>query len=196
MKKKIYVITNGKHIKVGISKNPLKRLKSLKTASPTPLKILMLFDGDQKLEKKIHKQLARFRTYGGGQEWFVNNKQVINILKCYSGCHEEMRLSNNKETLKKKMSREIKDPALRIKAVKRNECPVCRSNMVIRKNKLGDKFWGCSSFPKCKNTHPYITKDLKKCNSCKKGHMIKRAGPRGAFFGCSNFPKCRNTENI
>ncbi len=38
-------------------------------------------------------------------------------------------------------------------------CPFCGNSMVIRTakkgNHAGDKFWGCSSFPKCKGTRPY-----------------------------------------
>jgi restriction system protein len=38
-------------------------------------------------------------------------------------------------------------------------CPSCGNSMVIRTakkgNHAGDKFWGCSSFPKCKGTRPY-----------------------------------------
>jgi restriction system protein len=42
---------------------------------------------------------------------------------------------------------------------KDNLCPQCGSAMVLRTAKKGDnpgqKFWGCSSFPKCRGTRPY-----------------------------------------
>jgi restriction system protein len=38
-------------------------------------------------------------------------------------------------------------------------CPLCGNSMVIRTakkgNHVGDKFWGCTSFPKCRGTRPY-----------------------------------------
>jgi restriction system protein len=38
-------------------------------------------------------------------------------------------------------------------------CPFCGNSMVVRTAKkghrAGDKFWGCSSFPKCRGTRPY-----------------------------------------
>lgn len=38
-------------------------------------------------------------------------------------------------------------------------CPLCNSSMVLRTAKkgpnAGSKFWGCSTFPKCRGTRPY-----------------------------------------
>jgi len=40
-----------------------------------------------------------------------------------------------------------------------NLCPMCGAKMVLRMAKkgqnVGDKFWGCSNFPKCRTTKPY-----------------------------------------
>ncbi len=39
-------------------------------------------------------------------------------------------------------------------------CPECGSKMVLRTAKkgpnIGEKFWGCSRFPKCRITRPYV----------------------------------------
>jgi restriction system protein len=39
-------------------------------------------------------------------------------------------------------------------------CPLCRAEMILRTAKRGpnegEKFWGCSAFPKCRGTRPYI----------------------------------------
>lgn len=37
----------------------------------------------------------------------------------------------------------------------KNNCPGCNSPMLLRKGKYG-KFYGCSRFPRCKRTRPYI----------------------------------------
>lgn len=34
-------------------------------------------------------------------------------------------------------------------------CPKCKSPMTLRTAKNGDKFWGCSAYPKCKTTKPH-----------------------------------------
>ena len=40
-----------------------------------------------------------------------------------------------------------------------NICPLCGAEMVLRTAKkgpnAGEKFWGCSAFPKCRSTKPY-----------------------------------------
>jgi ssDNA-binding Zn-finger/Zn-ribbon topoisomerase 1 len=39
------------------------------------------------------------------------------------------------------------------------ECSKCGAGMVVRKNsKTGEKFWGCSTFPKCRNSKNYLLK--------------------------------------
>lgn len=37
---------------------------------------------------------------------------------------------------------------------KERKCPKCKSSLVIRHNKNGDEFFGCSGFPNCKHTEP------------------------------------------
>ena len=53
-----------------------------------------------------------------------------------------------------------KTPAIHIKTTDDNVCPICGSKMVLRTAKkgtnAGEKFWGCSAFPKCRATRPYI----------------------------------------
>jgi len=52
-----------------------------------------------------------------------------------------------------------KTPAITIEKADDCICPACGSTMVLRTAKrgakAGDKFWGCSTFPKCKATKPY-----------------------------------------
>jgi len=46
-----------------------------------------------------------------------------------------------------------------IKDLNEKICPMCSAKMVLRTAKkgqnAGEKFWGCSAFPKCKTTQPY-----------------------------------------
>lgn len=52
-----------------------------------------------------------------------------------------------------------KAPAIHIKTQDDNVCPICGSKMVLRTAKkgakAGEKFWGCSAFPKCRTIKPY-----------------------------------------
>lgn len=68
----IYIIGgDSPPYKVGISKNPKKRLKSLQTGSPYPLTIHSLTETcitkTKLLETVIHRHLKHYRTNG---EWF------------------------------------------------------------------------------------------------------------------------------
>lgn len=46
-----------------------------------------------------------------------------------------------------------------VKSLNENICPMCGAKMVLRTAKkgqnAGEKFWGCSSYPKCRATKPY-----------------------------------------
>ena len=89
-------------------------------------------------------------------------------------------------------------------------CPECGSPLVYKLNRKGEKFIGCSSYPKCKYTASidgkptkkaekvvYTEKDyLKPCPHCKDGHLVVKQGKRAQFLGCTNFPKCRYHEWI
>ena len=82
------------------------------------------------------------------------------------------------------------------------KCEKCDSPMVIRFNRSGEKFMGCSGFPKCKNAKPLPgSKEVvdeptgKNCPDCNSLLVIKR-GRYGRYVGCSNYPDCRHTESL
>ncbi|NEQ48062.1 MAG: GIY-YIG nuclease family protein [Leptolyngbya sp. SIOISBB] len=65
--------------KVGVSKNPLKRIKQLRTGNPRALTLrhTILSHNAKKLERKIHKDLCEFNEQG---EWFQDDSHTaINI---------------------------------------------------------------------------------------------------------------------
>lgn len=89
------------------------------------------------------------------------------------------------ENLKKK-DKEIK------KTVEQTDkkCPKCGSFLVIRLSRFG-KFYGCSSYPKCKFTQPFDAKTYGSCPKCKKGKIVERKTKKGkTFYGCNLWPKC------
>ena len=59
---------NNEHrVKIGYSKNPMKRLKSLSTSSPSPLILLGYFEGTMKDERDMHLKFSEDRI---NREWF------------------------------------------------------------------------------------------------------------------------------
>jgi len=82
------------------------------------------------------------------------------------------------------------------------KCEKCGSPMVIRFNRRGEKFMGCSAFPKCKNAKPLPGTEReadqpagKDCPDCNSPLVIKK-GRYGRYAGCSNYPDCRHTEPL
>jgi ssDNA-binding Zn-finger/Zn-ribbon topoisomerase 1 len=92
-------------------------------------------------------------------------------------------------------------------------CPVCGKGMVQREatkgKNAGNKFWGCSQFPKCRGVIT-IAEEISEveataqekpaCPKCN-GVMVKRISKKGdnasrEFWGCQSFPKCRGVVAI
>lgn len=65
----LYLISDGDSTKIGISKNPRKRLAQLQTGHPKKLSLIQEYDVPHYYEKRLHKQLWMFRLRGNG-EWF------------------------------------------------------------------------------------------------------------------------------
>jgi len=92
-------------------------------------------------------------------------------------------------------------------------CPVCGKGMGQREatkgKNTGNKFWGCSQYPKCRGVIPIdecdskaepTTQDVPSCPNCN-GAMVKRVSKKGdspgrEFWGCQSFPKCRGVVSI
>jgi hypothetical protein len=65
----IYVLHNMNRnaVKIGYSGNPMSRIAQLRTASPDPLALKMIFEGTQEVERRLHRTFAAHRLNG---EWF------------------------------------------------------------------------------------------------------------------------------
>lgn len=78
------------------------------------------------------------------------------------------------------------------------KCPRCISgNLIIRENKQGGKFLGCSNYPGCDKTFSDVRllNAPIKCPRCG-GYLMERQGSHGVFRGCSNYPLCKHTERM
>jgi DNA topoisomerase-1 len=72
-------------------------------------------------------------------------------------------------------------------------CPESGHPLVIRYGRYG-KFIGCSDFPNCKYTEPWLEKIGVECPQCE-GQIVERRTRKGRiFYGCSNYPECDFTS--
>lgn len=89
----IYFIqdTISKNIKIGVSRNPNKRLATLQISHDSKLIILKVIKGSTREEKLLHKMYNKYRIRG---EWFFENED---LLKFISNPEEELLISNPEE---------------------------------------------------------------------------------------------------
>jgi len=88
-------------------------------------------------------------------------------------------------------------PALKSEEEIGRDCPVCAKPLVIRYGRFG-KFIGCSDYPNCRHTEPWLERLGVTCPLCGKRHggeIIIRRSKRGrTFYGCSRYPECDFTS--
>ncbi len=72
-------------------------------------------------------------------------------------------------------------------------CPECGSPLLLRWGRYG-KFIGCSNFPACRYTEPFLERIGVLCPK-DKGELVERKTRKGrAFYGCANYPNCDFTS--
>jgi len=73
-------------------------------------------------------------------------------------------------------------------------CPTCEEGDLIVKYGRWGKFIGCSNYPDCKHTEPYLEYIGYRCPTCHEEHggeVVQRKTRKGrTFFGCSRYPDC------
>lgn len=72
--RKIYLISNGTHVKIGLSQDPETRLKTLQTGSSFKLELLGWVDGDYDKETQLQDYFAHKSEEG---EWFDLTRDEI-----------------------------------------------------------------------------------------------------------------------
>jgi DNA topoisomerase I len=70
-------------------------------------------------------------------------------------------------------------------------CPKCGNDMIIRTSRSGDRFVGCTNFPRCKNTYSLpknkeITATKQICNQCKTPLISIVADSKNNYIQCLN----------
>lgn len=69
----VYFVLCGERVKIGISKNPRRRLSGLRTGSSRLLRLFYVTPGDMELERELHRQFGADRVNG---EWFIYSQQI------------------------------------------------------------------------------------------------------------------------
>jgi hypothetical protein len=73
----VYFIRSGEFVKIGYSKNPIKRLDILNTGMGTRARFVLSVPGTMKDEKQLHGRFARNRANG---EWFRMGPSIEQFL--------------------------------------------------------------------------------------------------------------------
>lgn len=72
--RRVYLISDGKFVKIGVSSNPEYRKGFLQVGSSQELVILATFPGDEKEEAELHAHFSQKRERG---EWFLLTPEDI-----------------------------------------------------------------------------------------------------------------------
>ncbi len=84
-------------------------------------------------------------------------------------------------------------PAQRQQETIGRNCPDCGNPLVVRYGRYG-KFIGCSTYPECRYTEPWLEKIGVKCPQCGGELVEKKTRRRRTFYGCTNYPECDFTS--
>jgi len=77
----VYIIGNldAEICKIGFSKNPKERIRSIQTGCPYVLKIILLFEAEKYTETRLHHKYSKYKLSG---EWFsIEGKLKESIYK-------------------------------------------------------------------------------------------------------------------
>lgn len=73
-------------------------------------------------------------------------------------------------------------------------CPTCNEGQLLIKYGRFGKFIGCSRYPDCRHTEPWLERTGITCPICGEQHggeIIERKTRKGrTFYGCSRYPEC------
>lgn len=73
------------------------------------------------------------------------------------------------------------------------DCPTCGNPLIVRYGRFG-KFIGCSTYPECRYTEPWLEKIGVTCPQ-DGGELVEKKTRRGrTFYGCANYPDCDFTS--
>ncbi len=77
------------------------------------------------------------------------------------------------------------------------DCPESGHPLIVRYGRFG-KFIGCSDYPECRYTEPWLERMGIACPTCGKTHggelVIRKTRKGRTFYGCTRYPECDYTS--
>jgi hypothetical protein len=133
----VYIVRIGKHIKIGFSRSVTQRMKAFETSS-ADVELLLAFDGDMALERRIHELLAEVKIRG---ELFQQDWRISSFIRHYElgGLEGSLRFLEETTPGKRDRRRE-EDRNARVKAARQNKAQkdaYFASLVADRKSRLG-----------------------------------------------------------
>lgn len=129
----------------------VKTLEALLNLNDNQIHSLVVFIGDTTFKTEMPDNV----TYGGGYIRFIKSRKTV-VLSDIEMNKVIQRIESGRLARSFKTNREHVKHVKNIVAEKKKKisCPKCGSSMVMRETKKGEnkgkKFWGCSSFPRCR----------------------------------------------
>lgn len=77
----VYFIKKPDRIKIGLSKDPAKRLKALQTAQDYPLELLAVMEGGSPLEHMLHEYFSEYCVRG---EWYMVTQEMLDFIEKFA----------------------------------------------------------------------------------------------------------------
>jgi len=74
----IYFLKANERVKIGYSHDPANRVQTKQTSCPYELEVLMVIDGSEDEEHKLHSKFSNYRRSGEWFEFAEQIKQFIN----------------------------------------------------------------------------------------------------------------------
>lgn len=74
----VYLIDGGWAVKIGVAKDPAKRLRLLQTGSAEQLQLVAAIPGTAELERELHELFSGDRVRG---EWFVPSFELLSFFE-------------------------------------------------------------------------------------------------------------------
>ena len=73
----VYMVYCAGKVKIGITRDILRRLSQLRHGSPNPMSLIWLIHGDKRTEQALHKRFSEVRQRG---EWFDVSEDMRGFL--------------------------------------------------------------------------------------------------------------------
>lgn len=135
----------------------VKTLESLLELNDEQIHSVVVFIGESEFKTEMPENV----TYGRGYIRFIQSKtqrvisdvQVKEIVKKITAGRLIPSFKTNREHVKH-VKNIVTEKETKVEITDAKICPACQSPMVLRETKkgenIGKKFWGCSTFPKCR----------------------------------------------